>query len=76
MPMKNESSNLYYSFDVGLIHFVSYNTEVYFNMTGNGAASGDGNDCVKSQYVHIPDFVPRHSAIRYPSPERWCSSAS
>ena len=41
MPLKNESSNLYYSFDVGLIHFVSYNTEAYFNMTGNGAASGD-----------------------------------
>ena len=68
MPMKNESANLYYSFDVGLIHFVSYNTETYFNMTGNGAASGDGNDCVRAQYLlrgicimqhnNAPQFAP------------------
>jgi|EP01046_Picozoa_sp_COSAG06_P060024 hypothetical protein len=32
--LQNESENLYYSYDTGLIHFVSYNTEVYFNMTG------------------------------------------
>ena len=65
MPMKNESSNLYYSFDLGLIHFVSYNTEVYFNMTGNGAASGDGNDCVKTQYAPRHRFAAQHN-LRQP----------
>jgi predicted phosphohydrolase len=50
MPRKSSSANLFYSFDVGLVHFISYNTETYFNMTGNGALSGDGNDCVKAQY--------------------------
>ena len=60
--MKNDSSNLFYSFDVGLIHFVSYNTEVYFNMTGNGAASGDGNDCVKTQYgIVLRNTIYNHS---------------
>ena len=51
MPNKRDSANLFYSFDLGLVHFVAYNTEAYFNMTDNGAASGDGNDCVKAQYA-------------------------
>merc|ERR1711871_1275820 len=59
MPMKNDSFNLYYSYDTGLIHFVSYNTEAYFNMTGNGADSGDGNDCVKTQYNWLKQDLAR-----------------
>ena len=55
MPMKNTSANLFYSYDAGLVHFVSYNTETYFNMTGQGASSGDGNDCVKAQYNWMRD---------------------
>ena len=68
MPLKNESSNLYYSFDVGLIHFVSYNTEAYFNMTGNGAASGDGNDCVKTQYHWLQQDLAAANARRNTTP--------
>ena len=68
MPAKNQSSNLFYSFDSGLVHFVSTNTEVYFNMTGNGAASGDGNDCVKTQYNWLREDLAAANANRDSTP--------
>ena len=64
MPNKRDSANLFYSFDLGLVHFVAYNTEAYFNMTDNGAASGDGNDCVKAQYHWLAADLAKANANR------------
>jgi 3',5'-cyclic AMP phosphodiesterase CpdA len=46
MPQQESSENLYYSFDLGPVHFISYNTEAYF-------AYGPGysmNRTMKRQY--------------------------
>ena len=36
MPQYGVTENLWWSLDVGLVHFVSYNTEAYFDGPVNG----------------------------------------
>eukprot|EP00759_Apiculatamorpha_spiralis_P029191 PhF_6_TR31479/c0_g1_i2/m.46268 len=43
MPMRTTTENLYYSFDFGPVHWISYSTEVYFQYDGTTPGHGGVN---------------------------------